>query len=218
VSTSARAAAPVLREPGSKAPPRARASAIPPKRRAGLVAGVAVSATAVVAGGLLLVPLAVGPDEEDGTGDVGWIVSGSSLLVLGSIATLVTATFLAHHDRWDAPPRVLVGDAQQAARARLQRRRLIHTLAAGAGVAVAGGLAIGLGYAAASACPDDQDLGCTNERATIGVGIGAPLAVSGAFTALSAGILLALHRRHRHRSVAATPVITMGAGSLRVRF
>lgn len=98
------------------------------------------------------------------------------MIVLGSISTLVTATFLAHHQRW-----------------------------------LAGGLTIGLGYATAILCPGTQGTRCTTNRSGIGVGIGAPLAVAGAFTMLSAAILLGVHKRHRHRE-SLTPRVTPGAG------
>jgi hypothetical protein len=208
-----------LSMPGAR-PPRLENGApkIPERRRGGLIAGVAVSAAAVVAGGLLFIPVELEADGEDGTPLIGWVATGTSLIVFGSVATLVTATFLAHHERWDAPPRVLIGDRHQAERARLQRRRLLRTLAIAGGVAVAGGLAIGIGYAAAAGCSDSQDLECAGKRATVGVAVGGPLAIGGGFAALSSGILLGLHKRHRHRDVAARPLLTVGAGSFTIRF
>lgn len=172
----------------------------------------------MIAGGLLLIPLALERGAEDGTPLVGWIASGSSLMVLGSVSTLLTATFLGHHRRWDSPPRALIGDAHQAARAQLQRRRLRRTLAVAGGMAAAGGLAIGIGYAAAARCADSQDLGCTTQRAATGVAIGGTLIVGSAFAALSSAILLGLHTQHRHRETAARREVTFGAGSLTIRF
>ncbi|MBC8073186.1 MAG: hypothetical protein IAG13_32995 [Deltaproteobacteria bacterium] len=204
--------------PGSRPPAPSDRARIARQRAKRLTAGVVVSAAAVVVGGLLLIPLATEGSDEDGTPLVGWIASGASLITVGSISTLVTASFLAHHQRWDRPPHVVIGDARQATRAWQQRRNLVRTLAVAGGVAVAGGLAIGMGYAAAFACPDVQDLACTTGRAQVGVAIGAPLVIAGAFAALSSAILLGLHRRHRHREIAARPRVTFGAGSLAVRF
>lgn len=207
-----------LRMPGSaESAPVGAPFEIPERRGRRLVAGVAVSASAVLAGALLLVPLGL-DNGEDGTSLVGFMASGTSLIVVGGIATLVTATFLAHHRRWDAPPRRLMGDRDQATRAQLQRRRLLHTLIASSAVAVAGGVAIGIGYGAALACSDTQDTGCTGPRAIAGVAVGGPLVVGGAFGALSSGILLGLHKRHRHREVDEAPRLTIGAGSFAIRF
>jgi hypothetical protein len=201
--------------PGTRPPvPVSGPTIIPPRRGRSLVAGVAVSGSAILLGAVfVLIPLTVPTHPDDDTSVIGLWFAGWPLVTLGSVSTLVTASYLGHHRRWDLRSPV-VHDGPTAARAKQQRRRLRDTLIVGGATTVAGALAIGLGLGLASRCGDES---CSRNRWVPGIGVGAPLMLGGLFTMLSAGILRRVHENHRHRD-ASEPRVTPGFGGLSLRF
>jgi hypothetical protein len=185
-------------------------------RLGGLIAGVSISGSAILGGVAALIPLAFVGDAEDGTPYVGSIAAGPTLITFGSVALVATATVLAHHVRWDRPRADgRYPDPGGRWAAHRARRQLRIALAVFGGLAVVGGASIGLSYAAAARACGSRDLGCAQLRWEVGYGVGGPLVAAGAFGSFSSGILLGMHRRHRHDRA---PRIEPGAGTIAIRF
>jgi hypothetical protein len=200
--------------PGSKDPVRWQ------RRRRKLTRTVAVFGTMTGAGALLLIlPMTLSQDDEDGTGIFPVIATGAALFTFGGAGTTSSAPFLGHHLRWDHPSYLARTAPPHAAhRSRRHTRRLFTALGIEGGFVMAGGLAVGMGFVAALTCPDDQDLDCTNPRINAGGIPGFTMIGLGSLAMVSTGILIGLQKRHGHTEGSGPRVTGLSPGGVTIRF
>jgi hypothetical protein len=110
--------------PGSQTHPSIALSEPPrwQRRRRVLTRTVAVFGAMTGTGALLmLLPLTLSRDDEDGTGIFPVVATGAALFTFGGAGTTLSAPFLGHHVRWDPPTELTRATAADAARC--SRRR-----------------------------------------------------------------------------------------------
>lgn len=168
---------------------------------------------------LTVIPFVGGGDGEDGTGLVPFFAAGAALLTLGGAGLVLSAPFLGHHVRWDRPSALARTAAPHAAyRARRHTHRLLVALGIEGGFVLAGGLSVGMSFAAAAACPDTQDLDCTGPRLVAGGIPGYTLIGLGGLAMVSTGVLIGLQKRHGHTKGSRPRLTALSPTAMAIRF